>query len=383
MNFQYHNPTRLVFGPGSVESIKRLVPADARVLLLAGGGSIRRNGAYDQAVAALGDRLAGEFWGIEPNPRYETLMDAVALCRAEKIDFLLPVGGGSVLDGTKFVAAAACSDAADAWDIVRGREKVRKALPIGVVLTLPATGSEANPNAVISRASTQEKLCFGSPLVFPTFAILDPTFTCTLDPRQTANGVVDAFVHVCEQYVSDPVDAPLHDRFAEGVLLTLVEQGPRVLSEPSDLVARGHVMWAATMALTGLIGCGVPNDWTSHGIGHELTAFYGLDHAQTLAVVQPGVWRAQMPRKTGRLAHYGRRVWGLSGDDATVAIQAIERTEAFYRSLGVRTRLSEYGVDAAEAGARVRARFEERGTRMGEDRSLLPEGVEALIVSRG
>lgn len=383
MKFQYHNPTRLVFGPGSVEAIGRLVPADARVLLLSGGGSIRRNGAYDQVVAALGERLVGEFWGIEPNPRYETLLKAVELCREKRVDFLLPVGGGSVLDGTKFVAAAACSEASDPWDIVLGREKVRKALPIGVVLTLPATGSEANPNAVISREATREKLCFGSPLVFPAFAILDPSFTLTLDARQTANGVVDAFVHVCEQYVSDPVDAPLHDRFAESVLLTLVEQGPRVLANPSDLAARGHVMWAATMALNGLIGCGVPNDWTSHGIGHELTAFHGLDHAQTLAVVQPGVWRAQMPRKTGRLAHYGRRVWGLSGDDASVAIQAIERTEAFYRSLGMRTRLSEYGVDAVEAAARVRARFEERGTRMGEDQSLLPEGVEALILSRG
>lgn len=383
MNFQYHNPTRLVFGPGSVREIARLVPKDARVLLLAGGGSIRSNGAYAQAVEALGDRIVGEFWGIEPNPRYETLLGAVALCREKRVDFLLPVGGGSVLDGTKFVAAAACSDAAEPWDIVVGKERVRRALPIGAILTLPATGSEANPNAVISRESTREKLCFGSPHVYPAFAILDPTFTCTLDARQTANGVVDAFVHVCEQYVSAPVDAPLHDRFAEGILLTLIEQGPRVLADPSDLAARGHVMWAATMALTGLVGCGVPNDWTSHGIGHELTAFYGLDHARTLAVVQPGVWKAQLPGKTGRLAHYGRRVWGLSGDDASVAAQAIERTEAFYRSLGVGTRLSEWGIDAVEAGARVRARFASRGTRLGEDGSITPEVVESLLVGRG
>ena len=382
MNFQYHNPTRLVFGPGSVKEIASLVPANARVLLLAGGGSIRRNGAYDQAVSALGDRIVGEFWGIEPNPRFETLQKAVAQCREKQVDFLLPVGGGSVLDGTKFVAAAACSDAADAWDIVCGKAPVTKALPIGAILTLPATGSEANPNAVISREATHEKLCFGSPLVYPVFAVLDPVFTATLDARQTANGLVDTFVHVCEQYVSGPVDAPIHDRFAEGILLTLIEQGPRVLANPSDLAARGHVMWAATVALNGLIGCGVPNDWTSHGIGHELTAFYGLDHAQTLAVVQPGVWQAQLPGKTGRLAHFGRRVWGLSGADADVAQEAIVRTEVFYRSLGVKTRLSEYGVDAAEAGAKVRARFEERGTRLSEDGSLLPAGVEALILSR-
>lgn len=382
MNFQYHNPTRIVFGPGSVQEIARLVPPDARVLLLSGGGSIRRNGAYDQAVAALGGRIVAEFWGIEPNPRFETLLEAVALCREKKVDFLLPVGGGSVLDGTKFVAAAACSDASDPWDIVLGRERVRAALPIGAILTLPATGSESNPNAVISRESTREKLCFGSPLVFPVFSVLDPTFTLSLDARQTGNGVVDAFVHVCEQYVSDPVDAPLHDRIAEGVLLTLVEQGPRLVSDPSDIAARGHVMWAATVALNGIIGCGVPNDWTSHGIGHELTAFYGLDHARTLAVVQPGVWRAQLPRKTGRLAHFGRRVWGLAGSDDVVAVLAIERTEAFYEAMGVPTRLSDHGIDAVEAAARVRERFEFRGARLGEDGALHPADIEALIASR-
>ena len=382
MNFQFHNPTRLVFGPGSAKELSSLVPKDARVLLLAGGGSIRRNGAYDQVLSAVGDRIVGEFWGIEPNPRLETLDKAVAMCREKQVDFLLPVGGGSVVDGTKYVAAAACSDASDGWDLVCRRQAVERALPIGVVLTLPATGSESNVNAVISRESTQEKLCLSSPLVRPAFAILDPSFTLTLDARQTANGIVDAFVHVCEQYVSEPVDAPLHDRFAEGILLTLVEQGPRVMASPSDLAARGHVMWAATMALNGLIGSGVPNDWTSHGIGHELTAFFGIDHACSLAVVQPGVWRAQFARKIGRLAHYGRRVWGISGSDHDVAVAAIERTEAFYRSLGVKTRLSEYGVDAADAGAKVRARFEERGTRLSEDGSLLPAGVEALLLSR-
>lgn len=381
MNFQFHNPTRIVFGPGSVAEIAGLVPADARVMLLAGGGSIRRNGAYDQVVAALGSRIVVEFWGIEPNPRFETLSKAVELCREHRVDFLLPVGGGSVFDGTKFVAAAALFEG-DIWSIVGTQAPVSKALPIGGVLTLPATGSEANGNAVISRDATKEKLYFGSPLVYPVFSILDPTFTLSLDARQSANGVVDAFVHVCEQYVSDPVDAPLHDRFAEGVLLTLVEEGPKVMADPANLVARGHVMWAATCALNGLIGCGVPNDWTTHGIGHELTAFYGLDHAQTLAVVQPGVWRAQFDRKVGRLAHFGRRVWGLSGTDADVARAAIEKTEAFYRGLGAHTKLSEYGIKADEAGSKVRKRFEERGTRVGEGGSISPEGVEAILVGR-
>lgn len=381
MNFQFHNPTRIVFGPGSVAELARLVPSDARVLLLAGGGSIRSNGAYDQVVAALGPRIVAEFWGIEPNPEYETLSKAVDLCREKGIDFLLPVGGGSVFDGTKFVAAAV-PFRGNTWDIVGAHAPITSALPIGGVLTLPATGSEANGNAVISRRAAREKLYFGSALVYPTFSILDPTFTRTLDARQSANGVVDAFVHVCEQYVSDPVDAPLHDRFAEGVLLTLVEQGPRVMADPSDLVARGHVMWAATMALNGLIGCGVPNDWATHGIGHELTAFHGLDHAQTLAVVQPGLWMAQLERKLPRLAHFGRRVWGLSGTDREVALAAIGRTEEFYRSLGVKTRLSEYGIDAAATAREVSERFRSRGAKVGEAGSVGPEAISSILLSR-
>ena len=381
MNFQFHNPTRIVFGPGSVSELSKLVPEGARVMLLAGGGSIRKNGAYEQVVAALGSRIVAEFWGIEANPRFETLATAVDLAREKGIDFLLPVGGGSVFDGTKFVAAAVPFQG-PIWDIVGNHAKVEAALPIGGVLTLPATGSEANGNAVISREETQEKLYFGSPLVYPVFSILDPTFTLTLDPRQSANGVVDAFVHVCEQYVSDPVHAPLHDRFAEGILLTLTEEGPKVMADPSDLVARGHVMWAATCALNGLVGCGVPNDWATHGIGHELTAFYGLDHAQTLAVVQPGVWRAQFDRKMPRLAHFGRRVWGLAGTDSEVAHLAIERTEAFYRSLGVNTKLGEYGIQATEAASKVKERFLGRGTSVGEGGSLDAGKVSDILLAR-
>lgn len=382
MNFQFHNPTRIVFGPGSVSELSNLVPKGARVMLLAGGGSIRNNGAYDQVVAALGSRIVAEFWGIEANPRYETLATAVDLAREKRIDFLLPVGGGSVFDGTKFVAAAVPFQG-PIWDIVEKGAKVESALPIGGVLTLPATGSEANGNAVISREETHEKLYFGSPLVYPVFSILDPSFTLTLDRRQSANGVVDAFVHVCEQYVSDPVHAPLHDRFAEGILLTLTEEGPKVMKDPTDLVARGHVMWAATCALNGLVGCGVPNDWATHGIGHELTAFYGLDHAQTLAVVQPGVWRAQFDRKMPRLAHFGRRVWGLAGTDGEVANLAIERTEAFYRSLGVNTKLGEYGIQATEAASKVKERFQGRGTRVGEGGSLDAGKVSDILLARG
>lgn len=383
LNFEFSNPTRLVFGRDTIVRLSTLVPKGARVLLTYGGGSILRNGVHDAVRAALGEAFVVEFGGIEPNPRFETLMKAVQIVREQAIDFLLPVGGGSVLDGTKFIAAAAKYEGPDAWEILRTTGGVVKsALPIGAVLTLPATGSEANGSAVISRDETTEKLHFWSPLVYPVFSILDPTTTFTLDSRQTGNGVVDAFVHTTEQYVTVHQDSVLQDRFAEGILTTLIEEGPKVLANPSDYAARANVMWAATMALQGGMGSGLPGDWASHGIGHELTAFYGLDHARTLAIVLPGVWRHQFEMKKERLAQYGTRVWGLSGEVAWIASRAIELTEAFFESMGVPTRFSEYGIDAAEAGAKVRARFTERGAKQGENGSLSPEDVEKILRSR-
>ncbi len=382
-NFEFSNPTRLVFGRGTIARLKELVPANARVLLVYGGGSIFRNGVHAQIKDALAGRTWVEFGGIEPNPRFETLVKAVELARREKIDFLLAVGGGSVIDGTKFIAAAVPFAGSDAWEILTSQGSVVKtALPLGAVLTLPATGSEANGSSVVSREATTEKLHFWSPLVYPVFSVLDPEATFTLDARQTANGVVDAFVHTCEQYVTAHADASLQDRFAESILSTLVEEGPKVLAAPHGYPARANVMWCATQALFGLVGPGVPGDWASHGIGHELTAFYGLDHARTLAVVLPGVWRLQMEHKARSLARYGAHVWYLEGEILWVASQAIDRTEAFFETLGVPTRLSAYGIDAKEAASRIRARFEARGTRLGEDGSISPADVEAILLSR-
>jgi NADP-dependent alcohol dehydrogenase len=288
-NFDLHTPTRILFGKGAIENLRDQIPADARVLVTYGGGSVKKTGVLDQVLSALNGIDVREFGGIEPNPSYETLMNAVKIARDEKITFLLAVGGGSVLDGTKFIAAAAHYAAdSDPWEILETYgSKVASAIPMGSVLTLPATGSESNKGAVISRKTTGDKRAFMSTHVQPVFAILDPVYTYTLPPRQVANGVVDAFVHTVEQYVTYPVDGKIQDRFAEGILLTLVEDGPKALKEPENYDVRANIMWAATQALNGLIGAGVPQDWATHMLGHELTAMHGLDHAQTLAIVLP------------------------------------------------------------------------------------------------
>lgn len=366
-NFDFHNPTRILFGDGQIERIGTLVPPEARVLVLYGGGSIRANGTYDAVMAALAGRTVFEFGGIEPNPTYETLSEAIALVRRERVDFLLAVGGGSVIDGTKFVAAGALLDA-DPWTILEQHAaNVHAALPIGVVLTLPATGSEMNAGAVITRKRTQEKFAFISPAVFPQFAVLDPTRTYTLPARQVGNGVVDAFVHVIEQYMTVPAQAKVQDRFAEGLLLTLVEDGPRALATPQAYDVRANLMWTATLALNGLIGTGVPQDWSTHIIGHELTALYGLDHAQTLAVVLPAMLRVRRAAKRDKLLQYAARVWDIrTGDEDARIDAAIDRTEDFFRTMGVGTKLSDYdlGRDAIPA---VIAALEAHGmTAMGE-----------------
>ena len=383
LDFELHNPTRIVFGRDTIRRLPDLVPRGARILLTFGGGSILKNGVHAQVRNALEDFHIEEFGGIEPNPRFETLNKAVALVRARKIDFLLAVGGGSVVDGTKYIAAAVHYAGSDPWDILRTAGKgVNTTVPLGAVLTLPATGSEANGSAVVSRADTEEKLHFYSPLVYPVFSILDPSTTLTLDARQTGNGVVAAFVHTTEQYLTVHADSSLQDRFAEGILSTLVEEGPKALAKPGDQPARANIMWSATQALFGAMGAGLPGDWAAHGIGHELTAFYGLDHARTLAITAPGGWRHQIDRKRSRLARYGERVWSLSGTEADVALRAIERTEAFFESMGLPTRLSGYGIDATEAASRIRARLEERGSKMGEDGSIGRRDVEAILLSR-
>lgn len=370
-NFEYYNPTRIVFGEGSIPRLAELVPADARVLVLYGGGSAERNGTLAEVEAALGERRFQRFGGIEPNPTYETLMQAVELIRRDKLDFLLAVGGGSVVDGTKFVAAAV-DYPGDPWHILETCGKqIATALPIGAVLTLPATGSEVNCAAVVTRKSLQAKLGFGNPLLYPRFAVLDPVKTYTLPPRQIANGVVDAFVHVMEQYVTQPAKAAVQDRYAESLLLTLIETGPQALANPTDYDVRANLMWAATQALHGAVGAGVPQDWATHMIGHEITALYGLDHAQTLAVVLPNLLDVRRDVKRAKLLQYADRVWGLrAGDEDARIDQAIAHTRAFFEALGVRTRLADYGI-GAEAVERIVAQLEaHRMVKLGEDRAV-------------
>jgi NADP-dependent alcohol dehydrogenase len=336
---------------------------------------------YDQVVKALAGFDWQEFSGIEPNPSFETLMRAADLVRREKIDFLLPVGGGSVIDGTKFIAAAAVFDG-DAWDILAKGAKVTAAIPLGCVLTLPATGTESNGNSVVTRYETQQKLSFSSALVYPQFAILDPTVTFSLPPKQVANGVVDAFVHVMEQYMTYPVNAPVQDRFAEGLLQTLIEEGPKALSQPENYDVRANVMWAATMALNGLIGQGVPQDWATHMIGHEITALYGLDHAQTLAIVLPSLLQQQRGQKRDKLLQYGRRVWQLQHQDEERLIDdAINHTRAFFEQMGVPTRLADYGIKADAVDKLVAALQANGMVKLGEHGDITPD-VSRQILQR-
>lgn len=343
LNFDFYNPTRILFGKGKVQEIAHVVPNDARVLVLFGGNSARTNGTLDEVKSALGSRHVEEFGGIEPNPTYETLMKAVAQIKANQLDYLLAVGGGSVIDGTKFVAAAVYADG-DAWDIlVKRGANVSKALPYGTVLTLPATGSEMNDGAVITRNEIKAKLHFSSEHVFPKFSVLDPSKSYTLPVRQLANGVVDAYTHTMEQYLTYPVGAKVQDRFAEGLLQTLIEIGPKLLESPQDYELQANLMWTATLALNGLIGSGVPGDWATHMIGHEITALHGLDHAQTLAIVLPAMLSVRREEKREKLLQYASRVWQINEGSEEQRIEAaISKTRDFFERMTVRTQLSAY-----------------------------------------
>ena len=377
-NFIFKNPTEILFGRGMIAELGGRVPANTPVLLLYGGGSIKRNGVYEQVKTALKNHRVIEFGGIEANPLYETCLKALDQVKACQVGFILAVGGGSVLDAAKFIAAAARFEGADPWDILRSSGKhIKAALPLGAVMTLPATGSESNGNAVISRQASWEKLALASGAVFPVFSVLDPETTFSLPQKQVRNGVVDAFVHVMEQYLTYPAGAPLQDRFSESILQTLIETGPVTLVELRNYEARAAFMWSATLALNTLIGCGVPQDWSTHMIGHELTAFYGLDHAETLAIVLPGILKHELERKKAKLEQYGQRVWKVR-----TATRAIARTEKFFHSLGMPTRLRDYKISAAEAAEKVRVRFAGRNTVLGEHGDLKAETVAAILRAR-
>ena len=379
-NFSYRNTTRIHFGRGQIAKIRVEIPVDARVLITYGGGSVKNNGVLDQVRTALKGRVCFEFGGIEPNPHLETLMKAVELVRQEKITFILAVGGGSVIDGSKFIAAAALYPN-DPWEIIQTcGAHVQQAIPLGSVLTLAATGSEMNGGSVITRAATQDKLFFFSEHVYPKFSVLDPTTTYSLPARQTANGVVDSFVHVIEQYLTYPVNAKVQDRFAESLLLNLLEEGPKALQNPTDYEVRANLMWTATMALNGLIGVGVPADWTTHMIGQEITGLYGLDHGQTLAIVLPAVWRFKKEEKKAKLLQYAERVLGLvEGDDETRLMAAIEHTRQFFESMGVKTSLRDYGLDRNIIPA-VTEKLEQHGlVRLGEHSDITPVEAAAIL----
>ncbi len=370
LNFSFYNPTKILFGQNQIAKISKEISPEARILLTCGGGSIKHNGVYDQVLAALAGRTVLEFSGIEPNPTYETLMEAVRVVREQRIDFLLAVGGGSVIDGTKFIAAAA-PFTGEPWDILAKRAPITQAIPLGTVLTLPATGSEMNSGSVVTRRATQDKLAFMHPLVYPRFSVLDPTVTLTLPPRQVGNGVVDAFTHIMEQYLTYPVNAPVQDRFAEGLLLTLIEEGPKALATPEDVAVRANVMWCATLALNGLIGAGVPGDWATHMIGHEITALHGLDHAQTLAIILPAMMNVKRDRKRAKLLQYAARVWEInSGSEDERIDAAIERTRAFFESLGVRTYLRDYGIGVEAVPALLAQLERHQMTALGEHQDV-------------
>lgn len=383
LNFELYNPVNYVFGKGQIAKLTELVPSNTKILIAYGGGSIFKNGVYDQVKSALPNHDILEFGGIEPNPRFETLMKAVEIIRAEKIGFILAVGGGSVIDGVKFISAAVNFEGDEA-DILKKRilfKDVAKVIPFGTVLTLPATGSEMNSGAVVTIEATQEKLTLGGSALFPVFSIVDPTVITSLPKRQLQNGVVDAFTHVMEQYLTYTHDALLQDRISESILQTLIEIGPDVVENPSDYKLASNFVWSATMALNGLIQKGVPSDWATHMIGHELTALYEIDHARTLAIIGPNLYRVMFDTKKEKLAQYGQRVWNIQGNSTEeIAEKAIEKTVEFFHKMGMKTKISENAENIEETADFIVNRFEERGWKaMGEKQNITLEKVRAIV----
>ena len=380
-NFEFYGPTRVVFGKGTIKELSRLIPHDKKILMTYGGGSIKKNGVYEQVKEALSGYDLLEFGGIEPNPKYETLMKAVDIVKSQGVDFLLAVGGGSVLDGTKFIALASKYDGDDAYDtiMIRG-EHPDSAVELADVITLPATGSEMNNGGVISRISTSEKLAFHNSLLFPKFSIIDPSVTFSLPVKQTINGIVDTFVHTMEFNCTYDVNSPLQDIWAMGILRTLISEAPKVLANPEDYDARANLFWCATCGLNYWISCGVPQDWSTHMIGHELTAFYGIDHGQSLAIVEPRLLRNQKIAKSQKLAKIAREVFGINETvDLKAADLAIDKIEEFFNSIGMKTKLSDYGIDATEAAEKIKERFAQRNVAFGEKGTITAEVAYDIV----
>jgi len=380
LNFELYNPTKMVFGKGQIEKLSELVPQGAKILLAYGGGSIFNNGIHQQVIDNLKGFEIVEFGGIEPNPHFETLMKAVDVIKEQNIDFILAVGGGSVIDGVKFISAAVHFDG-NPIDILQKHILIKEnAMPFGTILTLPATGSEMNSGYVVTIKATQEKLASGGSALFPQFSICDPTVIQSLPKRQLQNGVVDAFTHVMEQYLTYPHEGYLQDRIAEGILQTLIEVGPKVVENPADYALASNFMWSCTMALNGLIQKGVPNDWATHMIGHELTALYGIDHARTLAIIGPNLYRVLFETKKEKLAQYGKRIFNLSGTVDEIANEAINKTVDFFHTMGMDTKLSQYTDDYSKTADFIVNRFDERGWKaMGERQNITLEKLKEIV----
>jgi NADP-dependent alcohol dehydrogenase len=383
-NFEFYNPVRILFGKGTIAKITEHIPAGVPVLFVYGGGSIRKNGVYDQVVSALEGIEFYEYPGVQPNPVYEQLLPALAIMREKNIGFILAVGGGSVIDGAKFIAAAACYKGDDPWDILLKGTAVKSAIPLGTVLTLPATGTEMNANSVITRQSLKQKLSFASEKVMPLFSVLDPEVTYSLPKNQIANGVIDAFIHVLEQYLTYPSKAEVQDRFAESLLHILKDTGSKVFADKTpDYNTHANFMWAASNALNTSISMGVTTDWSTHTLGHELTILYGMDHAVTLAIILPGVLQLTGEKRKEKILQYAERIWGITGfDHKAVITEAIRNTEQFFRCLGVKTRFSEYGI-GPEVIDQVVSQLKSRGVNnLGAARDVTVEDVPAILRSR-
>src|SRR5574344_1344512 len=379
-NFEFCCPTHVVFGKGSIAKLGNLIDKDKKILIIYGGGSIKSNGVYDQVIAALKGHTVIEFSGIEPNPAYETCMKAVEVVKREHIDFLLAVGGGSTLDGTKFIAAASKYKGENAYDIPKKDLTVTEALPIGCVMTLPATGSEMNCGAVISKKETKEKFAFHSPAVYPKFSIIDPQTTFSLPEKQVRNGIVDTYVHVMEQYATYDVNSPLQDYWSIGIIRTLLEEAPKVFKNHEDYEAKANIFWCATCGLNYWISLGVVQDWSTHMIGHELTALYGLAHGQSLAIVLPRLWKNRFENKYKKLAKLAREAYGIEEpDDRKAGELAILKTEEFFNSIGMPTHFKDYDIDSKEAAKTLKERFESRGTVLGEKSDITPDEVYKIL----
>lgn len=382
-NFEFYNPTRLIFGKEKIGTLGKYLPHGAKIMLLYGKGSIKRNGIYEKVKSILSTFSYIEFGGIEPNPVYENLMQAVELARKEKVDFLLPVGGGSVIDGAKFIAAAIPFKGPDPWAIVSERAEIKNAVPFGTILTLPATGSEMNSGSVITKNSTKEKFAFGSVHTFPRFSILDISVLHSLPANQIANGIADAFIHTTEQYMTYPVNAQLQDRIAESILTILISEGPKVLKDINDVEAGANFMFSATMALNGIISMGVPTDWSVHIIGHELTALYGIDHGRTLAIILPSLYRLKITDKLEKLSQYAERVWDIkTGSSEEKALIAIDKTEEFFNFLGIPTKLREYGdnIELEFTVQEIISRFKSRNIKgLGEKSIVSLDDIENIF----